>query len=222
MRLNNILTIAALSASASVAAPSARLEARQSSTSNDLENGDPSNCPSAILIFARGSTEIGNMGLTVGPALAGGLKDSFGDTWIQGVGGPYTADLIPNSLPLGTNQRSIDEAIRLFELAHTKCPNSAIVTGGYSQGSAVVGNALTQMSAEVQAQVAGAVVFGYTKNLQNRGVIIDYPKEKTKVFCNTGDLVCTGSLVITAAHLLYNSDARGEAAQFLATRISAA
>ena len=38
------------------------VEARQlSSTRNDLERGSSSNCPSVILIFARGSTEIGNM-----------------------------------------------------------------------------------------------------------------------------------------------------------------
>lgn len=37
------------------------LEVRQASSSNDLENGSSSNCPDAILIYARGSTEPGNM-----------------------------------------------------------------------------------------------------------------------------------------------------------------
>lgn len=37
------------------------LEARQSSTRRDLETGSASNCPRAILIYARGSTEPGNM-----------------------------------------------------------------------------------------------------------------------------------------------------------------
>jgi cutinase len=38
------------------------LESRQLSTiSNDLERGSSSDCPDAILIFARGSTEVGNM-----------------------------------------------------------------------------------------------------------------------------------------------------------------
>jgi cutinase len=38
------------------------VESRQLSTiSNDLESGSSSNCPDAILIFARGSTELGNM-----------------------------------------------------------------------------------------------------------------------------------------------------------------
>lgn len=38
------------------------LKARQSSTTrNELENGSSSSCPDGILIFARGSTEPGNM-----------------------------------------------------------------------------------------------------------------------------------------------------------------
>lgn len=67
MKLTNIFSTLALAASLVSAAPlegapEARdLEARQSSRRNDLENGSSSNCPEVILIFARGSTESGNM-----------------------------------------------------------------------------------------------------------------------------------------------------------------
>lgn len=37
------------------------LQARDLLNRNDLENGDSSNCPTAILIYARGSTEPGNL-----------------------------------------------------------------------------------------------------------------------------------------------------------------
>lgn len=37
------------------------IEARQSTTANDLQNGSSANCPAGILIFARGSTESGNL-----------------------------------------------------------------------------------------------------------------------------------------------------------------
>lgn len=39
----------------------AGLEARQSTSENQLEQGSSSSCPAGILIFARGSTESGNM-----------------------------------------------------------------------------------------------------------------------------------------------------------------
>lgn len=59
------------------------------------------------------------------------MEGDFRSIWIQGVGGPYDADLAPNFLPKGTNQRSIDEAKRLFTMAHDKCPDTPVVTAGY-------------------------------------------------------------------------------------------
>lgn len=53
------------------------------------------------------------------------------DIWIQGVGGPYTADLLANFLPEGTNAASINEAKRLFQMSHIKCPDTPVVTAGY-------------------------------------------------------------------------------------------
>lgn len=44
---------------------------RQATTSNDLLDGI---CGDNLLIFARGTTELGNMGETVGPALQDGLS----------------------------------------------------------------------------------------------------------------------------------------------------
>ena len=248
MKLLSILSATALASAVPLAEPvppsqaAARLEARQSTTRNDLEDGNSSNCPSAILIFARGTTEAGNMvrrkpstppyhlqrnltfvtqGTIVGPPLADTLEDSFPDIWVQGVGGPYAATTSPNFEPKGTNQQSIDEAKRLFALANTKCPDTPVVTAGYSQGTAVVGNALTESGGAIQNQVAGAVLFGYTKNQQNGGRIPNFPEEKTLVECRTGDAVCTGTLTILPAHLQYGEEARGSGAEFLVQRINA-
>lgn len=63
------------------------------------------------------------------------------------------------------------------------------------------------------------MLFGYTQNQQNNGGIPNYPSDRLEVFCAVGDLVCDGTLIITAAHLSYGDEAAGEAPRFLASKI---
>ncbi|KAL2150618.1 hypothetical protein VTH82DRAFT_7181 [Thermothelomyces myriococcoides] len=216
---------AALPTSPAEVSNAGEIEARQlSSTRNDLENGNSANCPKAIFIFARASTEPGNMGISAGPNVASVLELAYGDDiWVQGVGGPYEARLIDNALPAGTTRAAIDEAKRLFNLANSKCPDAAVVAGGYSQGTAVMSNAISELAGTAtQEQIRGVVLFGYTKNLQNRGRIPNYPTDRTKVFCNIGDLVCAGTLIVAPSHFLYTTESLGEAPRFLRSQIDAA
>ncbi|KAH6850434.1 cutinase-domain-containing protein [Chaetomium sp. MPI-CAGE-AT-0009] len=226
MKFIQILSAAGLAA-ALPAAPAndmADIMARQwgsigSSTRDDLQNGNAAACPKVIFIFARASTERGNMGSSTGPAVASALARTYRDMWVQGVGGPYDATLGDNALPAGTSRAAIDEAKKMFTMAHEKCPNAAVVAGGYSQGTAVMSNSLGQLPSEVQDQVKGVVLFGYTKNAQNRGTIPNFPNDKLKVFCNVGDMVCTGTLQITPAHFGYGGVAASEAPEFLKEKI---
>lgn len=68
MKFFAISLLAGLAAASPIAVPESSvselesLESRQLiNISNDLERGSSSNCPKAILIFARGSTELGNL-----------------------------------------------------------------------------------------------------------------------------------------------------------------
>ncbi|RMZ73550.1 carbohydrate esterase family 5 [Pyrenophora seminiperda CCB06] len=197
------------------------LQARQFSiTSNDLQNGRAGACPKAIFIFARASGEQGNMGSSTGPAVANALKRKYANNvWVQGVGGPYSADLGSNALPGGTSQAAMNEAISLFQQAHQKCPNTPVVSGGYSQGTAVIAGAIPKLDSTVRAQVKGIVLFGYTQNAQNRGGVPSFPAENVKVYCAPGDLVCDGTLTVTAAHFTYQDEAMGPAPMFLEGKI---
>lgn len=221
--------------------------ARQSSSADDLKNGA---CKEVTFIFARGSTEPGNMvcapfsllapqyplpdpretqeidhanqnqGTVIGPQVCTALKTLLGSSKVacQGVGSPYDATLADNFLPKNTSPTAIGAANTMFNLAHTKCPNTKVVTGGYSQGSAVVDNSIQALDAAVVAQIKGVVLFGFTRNLQDRGRIPGYPTSQTKVYCAIGDLVCDGTLIITAAHLTYGINA-SSAASFLASKV---
>ncbi|KAK0733132.1 cutinase-domain-containing protein [Lasiosphaeria miniovina] len=196
------------------------LESRASSeTRNELQAGGT--CPPIIFIYARGSTEGGNLG-SLGPSLADALESAYGasNVWVQGVGGAYTAGLLDNLLPDGTTKAAITEMKNLLTLANTKCPEAKIVSGGYSQGAALAAAAIGGSSAAIREQVKGVVLFGYTKNQQNGGKIPNYPASRLAVYCDAGDLVCKGTLLVTPQHLMYADEAKDEAPKFLIARIA--
>ncbi|EPE28051.1 alpha/beta-Hydrolase [Glarea lozoyensis ATCC 20868] len=191
---------------------------RVGTTENEFTQGG---CRDIIFFFARGSTEVGNMGSTVGPPTGQGLKDAFGAASVAVEGTDYPAGLGTNALPGGADPVGIRDMRDGINAAATQCPNSIIAVGGYSQGAAVVHRAVENLSASVKDKIAAAITYGDTQNLQDRGQIPNFPPEKTLVICNTGDAVCRGTLTILAPHLDYVRRVP-EAVQFLTTRIRAA
>lgn len=174
-----------------------------------------------VFLFARGSGELGNMGGTVGPATASALREEFGaeDVAVQGI--DYDASIGTNALPGGTSRASAALLRDMINDVASQCPDSFIVTGGYSQGAAVNHRAIENLDASFQDRIAGVVLFGDTQNQQDGGQIPNFPREKVTIFCNTGDLVCRGQLVVVGAHLRYQGDT-GPAAEFLADQVRAA
>jgi len=202
-----------------LAAAHPAIEKRQS-TQNDLKSGA---CKKVTLIFARASTEPGNMGSSMGPATCSGLKAKFpGQVACQGVGSPYSAGLADNVMPAGTTAAAIGEATKMFTEANTKCPQTTIVAGGYSQGTAVIMNSVSKLPEDIKKKVVGVVLFGYTKNGQQKGGIPNYPKSNVMVLCSASDGVCGGQLMVTAGHFSYMADGSGpKAVAFLVGKINA-
>jgi len=194
---------------------------KRQATLNEVKTGP---CKKVVLIFARASTEPGNMGMSMGPTVCKGLKKNFDNqVACQGVGGAYSAGLAENAMPAGTSPGAIAEATKMFTEASSKCPQAVLVAGGYSQGTAVMMNSVSKLPSDVKSKLAGVVLFGYTKNGQQKGGIPDFPKEKIHVYCSSSDGVCGGALLVTPGHFSYMGDGSGpKSIAFLTERIKAA
>ncbi|KAI4599042.1 hypothetical protein KJ359_002459 [Pestalotiopsis sp. 9143b] len=207
-------------ATAALASPVSIQETKRQTigdTANEFVNGG---CRDVIFIFSRGSTETGNMGTVIGPEVANGLKSSLGDSAVAAQGVDYAAALDTNFIPGGADTAGIATMVSLLNQAASQCPDAKIVTGGYSQGAAMTHRAVEQLDAATVARITGAVLFGDTQYQQTNGVVGTLPANKVKIYCAAGDLVCDGTLTITAAHLSYGVDA-GDATSFLVNLINA-
>ncbi|KAK5938465.1 hypothetical protein PMZ80_009436 [Knufia obscura] len=188
---------------------------RVGTTENEFSLGG---CRDIIFFFARGSSEVGNMGSLVGPPTGQGLKDAFGASRVAVEGVDYAALLSTNALPGGADPAGIREMEGLLDDAvDVQIPSSSLV----ATGAALTHRAVEDRSAAVKDQIAGVITYGDTQNLQDRGQIPNFPKEKVLIICNPGDLVCSGTLTVLAPHLAYGSRV-GEAVRFLTERIRGA
>ncbi|KAF2134104.1 carbohydrate esterase family 5 protein [Dothidotthia symphoricarpi CBS 119687] len=183
-------------------------------TQNDLVNGGA--CKPMTILFARGTTEQGNMGTVAGPPFVSAVGKMMGgatNVAVQGI--EYPAD-VPGFLAGGDKAGSTLMA-QMVGQVRTKCPDTSLVIAGYSQGGQLVHNAADMLSADDATFVQSAVIFGDPDNGDAVGKV---SAAKTKVICHTGDLICAGQSVILAPHLTYGTNA-DEAAAFVMSNVAA-
>lgn len=197
-----------------------------------------------ILFFARGTGAPGNMvsykfevnyihidysassqslfgtqGLQPGRQLSDALKLALGDTTVATQGVPYSAATDGNFYPGGSYPNDTAVYVNLINDAASECPSSKIVVTGYSQGAALVVNAIQNLTTAVKSQIAAAVCFGDTQQHQDGGVIPNFSTDKTALYCNTGDVICEdGILLVTTAHSNYTNYVP-EASEFIQSNL---
>jgi len=172
------------------------------------------------LLFARGTTEPGTMGSTVGPALSAALSRKFPGA--KGEGVPYPADF-GGAFSGGTNPKGAAGSTKMAAMAKTALSaGHLVVLAGYSQGAAQVHGCLLNLGDE-GAKIAAAVTFGDPLKVAvgKYPVWGKLPESRAKLFCNSGDGVCGGAFSISAAHLSYTSNGDiGKAVEFISGAIN--
>ncbi|KAF1975813.1 cutinase-domain-containing protein [Bimuria novae-zelandiae CBS 107.79] len=214
MRFFQIIALAAIAPAIPVEVVERQVD-RPSITENEFSLSV--RCVDVVFVWARGSTEAGNM------PLGDELRRAYGSN-LQIKGVDYAALLSTNYLSGGTDLAAELEMRGILNDIHSRCPASVIVTGGYSQGAAVNHRAIEDLSADMKNQIAGVVTFGDTQARADGRRIPNFPQDKIRIFCGEGrirDTVCDSNLIaaVLAPHLSYGADA-GAAGSFLIGKIN--
>ncbi|KAL9623499.1 MAG: hypothetical protein Q9160_002179 [Pyrenula sp. 1 TL-2023] len=181
-------------------------------TSGDTANDLGGACRAITVIFARGTTESGNVGSIVGPPFLQALNSRLGANNIAAQGVNYPATVA--GYLAGGDRGGAATLASLTNQAASKCPNTKIVLSGYSQGAQVVHLGAALLFQSVANRVAAVVLFGDPDNGQPFARI---PANKVDTFCAAGDLICAGQPVVLPPHLSYGANA-GQAAAFVDAR----
>ncbi|KAL2823262.1 cutinase [Aspergillus cavernicola] len=171
-------------------------------------------CRSVTVIFARGTTEGGNVGSLTGPPFFDALDETLGEgaAAVQGV--DYPADI--NGYLSGGSTDGARTMASLTRTAASQCPDTDIVLSGYSQGGQLVHLAAEQLQDAIAKRVTAVVIFGDPLNGEP---VAGIDPSKVKIICAEDDSICDGKPLISSAHLQYSEDA-DTAAQFVAEHVS--
>ncbi|KAH9863600.1 hypothetical protein J1614_009532 [Plenodomus biglobosus] len=183
-------------------------------TYNQLTDG--SACREISVIYARGTTQEGNVGDvgSEGPTFLNALASRLGGTSrlaIQGVN--YAANVF--GFLAGGDPAGATTMFNLINQVATRCPSTKIVLSGYSQGAQLVHTATQRLSAANAARVNAVVTFGDADRDESFGLVA---ASKVLIICHEGDNICDNGIIITAAHRNYEIDAP-VAAAFVAARV---
>ncbi|WYZ42194.1 hypothetical protein EsH8_V_001089 [Colletotrichum jinshuiense] len=176
-------------------------------TFNQLTDGTA--CRKVTLIWARGTTQSGNVGEagSEGPVFFNALAARVGTANLAVQGVDYPASIL--GFLLGGDSAGSTTMANLVARAVTQCPSTKIVLSGYSQGGQLVHNAASKLTAAQTARISAVLIFGDPFDGQAVGSI---PSSKVKVICHDGDNICDGGIIITADHRNYEQDAPAAAA----------
>lgn len=162
-------------------------------------------CSDVTLIFARGTTEVGNMGTCVGPELAEALRKDIPSLSVQGVDYPANSQGDTKYGASGGPYMAM-----LAREAHRQCPDTKVVLAGYSQGARCIHGALEKSENPVDGrEIAAVVAFGDPLNGENQ--FKDVARQNVLQVCGDSDDRCQNGQVdqwVHGGHVSYGQTAK--------------
>nr|Q9Y7G8.1 RecName: Full=Cutinase pbc1; AltName: Full=Cutin hydrolase; Flags: Precursor [Pyrenopeziza brassicae]CAB40372.1 cutinase [Pyrenopeziza brassicae] len=180
----------------------------------DTTSSSP-NCAEMMVVFARGTSEPGNVGLFSGPTFFDALEVMMGAGAVSVQGVEYGASI--EGFLQGGDPAGSAAMAGIVEGTVQNCPNAKIVMSGYSQGGQLVHNAAAMLPAATMAKISSLVIFG---DPNDGKPIANADPSKVMVVCHPGHNICDGRDLVLVEHLTYSRDAV-EAATFAAARAKA-
>ncbi|TLS21243.1 uncharacterized protein PpBr36_10455 [Pyricularia pennisetigena] len=184
------------------------LETRQNRNSANTQSA-AGPCADMTVVFARGTTERGNVGTVVGPPLLDAIRQASNGLTVNMQGVDYAADV--RGFMQGGDPRGSARMASIVKALASDCPETGIIISGYSQGAQLMHNAADQLDPVSASHVMAAVAFG--DPLNGKGVTGVDPS-RTLVICHDRDNICEGGTQVRQAHLTYGQDV-GKAASFI-------
>lgn len=177
-------------------------------TYNELDDGAA--CTQYTVIFARGTTEPGNVGIVAGPPFFLALDSLVGSDalTIQGVNN-YAASVY-GYLEGGDPDGSANMASQI-EQAYNQCPDTQLVAAGYSQGGQIVHNAANLLPTNVANWISSVVIFG---DPDSSMPVTGVNPSNVDIICHPTDDICLNGDFILPSHLTYALNAL-DAANFV-------
>ncbi|KAK1055365.1 hypothetical protein LTR74_015742 [Friedmanniomyces endolithicus] len=206
MKLLLSLSLAALA----LANPIEKRQYVGQNTENQLTDGTP--CRAITILFARGTTESGNVGTLAGPPFFQAVVGKVGASKVAVQGVDYAADIA--GFDEGGDPAGAATLAALVKRAQSQCPNTKLVVSGYSQGGQVVHKAALELSASQTAFINSVVIFGDPDDGEPVGSV---PSSKVLIICHVGDDICLHGDLILPPHLTYAANAQ-QAATFVVSK----
>ncbi|KAG8170201.1 hypothetical protein KVR01_000946 [Diaporthe batatas] len=183
-------------------------------------------CKAVTVIFARGTTEPGTLGMVVGPGLNTAVAKALNNNGVV-TGVAYAASAGGIATEIGTGGAGTQAMVKAVADALAACPDTQIVLSGYSQGAMLVHNAMNSLDAAQAGKVKAAVTFGDPFVGQ---AVKGVPAGAFKSFCASADPVCTAGAgaspsaggtksASASGHLGYGSDVTA-AAEFIKGKVT--